>query len=82
MRLKHGSGFMFAAAQLAAADVKSHVVGVGRQERLRMSELQAIASDPDVDHVHLVTDFASLQFVTASIAKTLCQGATECCVNL
>ena len=63
-----------AAAALEAADVLSFVVGIGRQERLRLSELNALASDPDWSHRYVISDFDSLKFIHAKIAKTACDG--------
>ena len=51
------------------------VVGVGRQERLRMSELNALATDPDWQHRFVVGDFESLKYVYTKLAKRVCEGA-------
>lgn len=45
-------------------------VGTGPQE----SELRAMASDPDSDHVFIVTNFDALSLIKSSLQQRACEG--------
>ena len=49
-------------------------VGVGRAN---MAELNAIATDPDTDHVFTVTNFSQLSAIAARFQATTCSGRSK-----
>lgn len=64
------------AAANAARNAGTEVFAVGVGPFIDQAELNAIASDPDAEHVFLVTDFADLQNVLDAIANAVCAAAT------
>ena len=60
------------AAKLRAAGVTIFSIGVGSGAKL--SELNAMATDPDKTHVFTVTNFASLNTIKAGLAQKTCEG--------
>lgn len=50
------------------------VFSVGVGSGVDMSELNAMATDPDSSHVLTVQDFSQLQQITASLNSQACQG--------
>ena len=60
------------AAKLRAMGVTVFSIGVG--SGAKMSELNAMATDPDNSHVFTVTNFNSLNTIKGTLAKQTCQG--------
>ena len=60
------------AAKLRNAGVTVFSIGVG--SGANEHELKAMATDPDVNHVFTVTNFASLDNITGTLAQKTCQG--------
>ena len=60
------------AAKLRAMGVTVFSIGVG--SGAKMSELNAMATDPDNSHVFTVTNFNSLNTIKGTLAQKTCQG--------
>lgn len=60
------------AALLRKAGVTVFSIGVGSGAKL--SELNAMATDPDATHVFQVTNFASLDNIKGTLSKKTCEG--------
>ena len=60
------------AAKLRAAGVTVFSIGVG--SGAKMSELNAMATNPDSSHVFTVTNFNSLSTIKGTLAQKTCEG--------
>ena len=61
-----------AASEASQSGIQLFSVGIG--DSVLQSELEAIASDPDVDHVFNVNDFASINTILSALVEGACNG--------
>ena len=68
------------ASQASRRGIQLFSVGIG--DSVLQSELEAIASDPDVDHVFNVNDFASINTILSALVEGACNGRNSNCEEL
>ena len=63
-----------AANSLLNKDVTVFAAGLG--DNVNLDELEAIASDPDCNHLSLLPDFDSFELFVYQLEKEVCQGCS------